>query len=135
MVPEGSLQFNVPNAQVLTLFSVGTLLIPAQGAGTLIVPGTLELENIFGTAAFAAGGAIQLSYGTGVTNPASATIAATFLTSPTANQIIRVGGLLGSTLSSAVLNTGIYLTAATADFTTGGGSLRGRLSYRVDTGF
>lgn len=133
-MPDGYLEFAIPNAQVLTLFSVGSLLIPAQGAGSLIEVGSLVLENVFLTAAFAAGGAIQLSYGTGVTNPASATIAATFLTGPAANQVIKVGGVIGSTLAATLTNTGLYLTAATADYTTGAGSLRGKLTYRVHIG-
>ncbi len=92
------------------------------------------VENKFLTAAFAVGGAIQLSYGTGVTTPASATIAATFLTAPVADQSIKVAGALASALSSAVVNAAITLAAATADFTTGAGSLRLRIAFRVVTG-
>lgn len=124
----------IPNAQVKTLFSVGTAIIPAQGAGTLIEVISMVLENKFLTAAFAAGGAIQLSYGSGVTIPASATIAATFLTSPVANQVILVAGALASNLASAVLNTAVNIAAATADFTTGAGSLVAKVAYRVHTG-
>jgi hypothetical protein len=124
----------IANAAVLTLFSSPVAIIAAQGAGTLIEVVSMVLENVFLTAAYAAGGAIQLSYGAGVTTAASATIAATFLTSPVANQSILVAGALASSLSSAVLNTAINLAAATANFTTGAGSLKYRVAYRVHTG-
>jgi hypothetical protein len=126
----------IPNAQVLTLFSVGTsLLVPAQGVGTLVVIDDIVIENLFLTAAFTAGGAIQANYGSAsVAVPASATVAATFLTGPVANQVIKVGGVLGSLLSSAVLNTGIYLTCATANFATGAGSLMCYVRYHVLSG-
>lgn len=125
----------IANAEVKTLFSVGTQLLPAPGAGNAWVIDSMTVENVYLTAAFAAGGAIQASYGTGVTTPASATIAATFLTSPTANQMVTVAGAMASTLSSTVLNKAITLDAATADFTTGGGSLIVKLKYHLFTGF
>lgn len=126
----------VANAQVLTLHTVGVAILPAQGAGTLIEIVSMVLENVFLTAAYANGGAIQLSYGAAPTTtiPASATIAATFLTSPTASQSILVAGALASNLSSAVLNTAVSLNAATADFITGAGSLKYRIAYRVHSG-
>lgn len=135
----GSTQFvstiTIANAAVKTLYSVGTTLLPAPGAGNAWVIDEMYVENVYLTAAFAAGGAIQASYGTGVTTPATATIAATFLTSPTANEIIAVAGALASSLSSNVLNKAITLAAASADFTTGGGSLIVKLRYRLLTGF
>lgn len=127
----------VANAAVLTLHSVGVPIIPAQGAGTLIEIVSMVLENVFLTAAYASGGAIQLSYGTGAstTIPATATVAATFLTSPVASQVISVAGALATNLSSAILNTGIVLAAASNDFTTGAGSLIYHVQYRVHSGF
>jgi hypothetical protein len=124
----------IANAAVKTLFSVGSTLLPAPGAGKAWDVLDMFVQNNFLTTAFAAGGAIQASYGAGVTNPATANIAATFLTSPAASQDIRVAGALGSTLRSAVVNQPITLAAATADFTTGAGSLIVILTYRLLTG-
>ena len=126
----------IPNAQVLTLFSVGTsLLLPAAGAGTITVIDDMVIENVFLTAAFASGGAIQANYGSAsVANAASATVAATFLTGPTASEIIKVAGAVPSQLSSAVVNTAIYLTCATQDFATGAGSLIVWVRYHVVSG-
>jgi hypothetical protein len=121
----------IPNAAVKTLHSVGTQLLPAPGAGLFYDVDSIILNYIYGTAQFAAGGAIQASYGTGTTNPATATVAATFLTSPTANQIVKASGAIASELSSVVLNAALTLAAATADFTTGDGSLVVLVKYRV----
>ena len=124
----------IPNAQVLTLYSVGVQLVAAQGAGTLIEVVSVLLENVYKTAAFQAGGVIQASYGTGVTTPASATVAATFLTSPSANQAIILAGAVASGLSSAYVNTAVRLACATQDFTVGGGSVIVQVVYRVHSG-
>lgn len=121
----------IPNASVKTLFSVGTQLLPAPGAGLFYELDSIILNYLYGTTQFTSGGAIQASYGSGVTTPASATVAATFLTSPTANQIIKAGGAIASTLSSTVLNKAVNLAAATADFATGDGSLVCLVKYRI----
>lgn len=76
------------------------------------------------TAAYTGGGAINLVYGAaGTISALAATVAATFLTSPAANQIIVAAGGLVSSLSSAVNEQGLYLTNATAAFATGAGSV------------
>lgn len=122
------------NAAVKTLFGTGTVLVAAQGNGTLIEVLSLVIENSYLTGAFTGGGVIQASYGAGVTIPASATVDATFLTGPVAKQAIIVAGALASNLSSAVLNTGVNLACATQEFAAGGGSLIVKVAYRVHTG-
>ena len=126
----------VPNSAVLTLESAPLLLIPAPGAGNAIIVEEMTVENVFKTAAYAGSpGVIAAQYGSaaGQTNPATATIAAAFLTGPVANQIIRVAGALASTLSSAILNVGVYLSVLTNNPTTGAGSLIVKISYRILT--
>lgn len=125
----------VTNAQVLTLHSAPLLVLPAQGAGTLIQIDSMVIENVNGGTAYASGGTIQLSYGAAATYPASATIASTFLTSPTVTQAISVAGALATTATSNIVNVGVYLYVGTADFTTGTGTLQTRIQYRVHTGF
>lgn len=122
------------NTQSKALNSAPTAIIAAAGAGTLIEVLSAVLENVFLTGAFANGGVIQLSYGASTTTPASATVAATFLTSPTANQVIVLAGALATNLASAALNTAIYLACATADFITGAGHVTVKVAYRVHTG-
>lgn len=125
----------IANAAVLTLHSAPALLLAAPGAGLLIDVDSVLLNYVYGTTQFASGGAIQASYGAGAT-AATGTVAATFLTSPTANQITKLAGGSGMSniLSSAALNTAIYLYAATGDFTTGDGSLVALIKYRIISG-
>lgn len=123
------------NTSVKALHSAPSLLLAAQGAGTLIVPVFCVLENLNGGVAYANGGAIQLAYGVAGTVAASSTIPATFLTSPTASEI----GILRSVsadvgLSTATLNTGLYIAAASADFITGTGTMKWNLTYQVVSG-
>jgi hypothetical protein len=127
--------FTLTNTQTKALNSAPTTILAAQGAGSLIEVVSVIFENVFLTAAFANGGAIALYYGNDSTGVlASATVAATFLTSPAASQSIMVAGALASNLSSAVLNTKLVLACATADFITGAGSLKVRVNYRVHFG-
>ena len=123
------------NTAVKALHSAPSLLLAAQGAGTLIVPIVCVLENLNGGVAYANGGAISLAYGVAGTVAASSTLAATFLTSPTASEI---GWLRSASadvgLSSATLNTGLYIAAASADFITGTGTMKYSLTYQVISG-
>lgn len=125
----------VPNSKVLTLFSAPTQILAAPGAGNLFDVIDMVAENVFLTGAYTGGGAIQLSYGTGVTVPATATIPASFLTNPVANQVIKVAGALANNLASAITNKALFLAAATADFAAGAGSLKVNVSYRLLTGY
>lgn len=126
--------FTLTNAQVKASNSAPFSLVAAQGAGTHIEVVSMVLENVFLTAAYANGGALAAYYGTDATGVlASATVAATFLTSPVANQMIMVAGALATNLSSAVLNKGLVLANPTADFITGAGSMIVKLTYRVHT--
>lgn len=122
------------NAQILALFATPVQLLPAPGAGNAWDVLDMVLENKNAGVAYAAGAAIQASYGTGVTTPATATVAATFLTSPTAPQMIKVAGVLATTLSSAVVNTAVNITNATQAFTTGTGTMVVKITYRLLTG-
>jgi hypothetical protein len=125
----------IANAAVLTLFSVGAAIVAAPAAGSYLDVESMILLNIYKTAAYANGGAIQLNYAAAaVTLPATATVAATFLTSPVANQMIKVAGSLATQLSSSVMAAGLWLTAATADFITGAGSLVCIVKYRIVPG-
>ena len=134
---QGAFQTNtvtLTNAQVLAMFTTPIQLLAAPGAGNAwdIVDMTIENKNT--GVAYAAGGVIQASYGAGVTTPATGTIAATFLTSPTAAQIIKVAGATASTLATTVLNTAVNVTCAAANFTTGTGTVIVKLTYRLLTG-
>lgn len=123
------------NPQLLALFTTPITLVAAQGAGSLIEVMGVTLENVYGTAAFTSGGVISINYKNGGTLTAAATtIAATFLTSPTANQSTLLTPALASALSSNVVNMPVVITNATGNFATGDGTVIVHCRYRVHTG-
>lgn len=127
-------RLDITNAQILALNTTPLQVIAAPGAGNLIEIVSMVLENVYSTAAFAAGGTITLGYGATASPAAAATVAATFLTSPTANQVIMAAGALATNLGSDTINKPIYITNASANFTTGAGSIKLRVAYRIHGG-
>lgn len=124
------------NSQLLGMYATPVLLVAAQGAGTLILLDKMVVHYKWLTANTAAGGAIQAQYtntanGAGVA--ASASIAAATLNGLGANSALAVNSVAVSQLDSAVNNQGLYLSNATAAFTTGAGSAVVYTYYRVLT--
>jgi hypothetical protein len=130
-----TVQIPLTLAQIQGAFTTPVQVIPAPGAGNLVDVIDCTLDLVYGSAAYAGGGAGQLSYGTALTYPATATWAATVYTSLAANQVNKVAGALAVTASSNVLNTAVYYSNATAVFTAGtGGSGILSVTYRIITG-
>ena len=128
---------NIPATltQLQTLHSVGILLAPAAGAGTLNELISCVVDVIYGSAAFTGGGAVTVNYGLGGTSASTSNIAATIFTSLSANEIATLVGPPTSIASSAALNKSLVLQAASADFAVGtGASGQIRAAYRVHTG-
>lgn len=131
---------NIPNASVLTLESVGYQLIPAPGAGNLVVVDRIVVEQVAKTGAFSGSpGVLTAAYGTQASQIAcTGSIAATVLTggSGTTNQIgMALGVAPANGNSSAWVNSKVGLYVATNDPTTGAGSLIVKVTYRILTGF
>lgn len=120
-------------AQLQGAFTTPIQVVAAPGATSMIDVIDAVLNLTFGSAAFAGGGAAQLSYGTGVTTPASATWAATMFTTFTASQMGKVAGAIAaSTATANVANKAVNYTNATAVFTAGtAGSGLLSVSYRI----
>jgi hypothetical protein len=122
-------------AQLQGAFTTPVQVVAAPGATSVVDVIDATLNLVFGSAAFSGGGAAQLSYGTGVTTPATATWAATDFTGLAANRIDKVAGALAFQLSSNVVNKAVNYTNATAVFTAGtGGSGLLSVSYRIING-
>jgi len=115
-------QISLTLAQLQGNYTTPVTLVPAQGAGTLVVIESIVFDLKYGSANFAGGGAVAAYYGTASGPLASATIAATFFTTFTASQIIEVLGALAVSASTTVLNTAVVLTNPTATFTSGTGA-------------
>jgi hypothetical protein len=130
-----TVQIPLTLAQIQAAFTTPILVIPAPGAGNLIDVIDATMNLVFGSAAYVGGGAAQLSYGTALTYPATATWAATDYTSLAANQEHKVAGVLATTPSANCVNTAIYYSNATAVFTAGtGGSGLLTVTYRTING-
>lgn len=122
-------------AQIQGASTTAVQIIAAPGTGAMIDVIDAVVDLVFGTNAFAGGGAAQLSYGTAVTFPATATVAASVYTGLAANTIQKVAGVAAASTSSNYLNKAIYYNNATAAFTAGTGcSANIAVNYKVISG-
>lgn len=128
-----SATINIANAAVKTLNATPVTLVAAPGTTSMVEIVSVVIENVFLTAAFANGSQLNIVYGAAGVAAATA-VAATFLTSPTAKQLILTPGVLASNLASAVLNKAVVLQAASTEFDTGAGSLVVQVNYRIHSG-
>lgn len=107
--------------------SVALNIIPAQGAGKIIDVISVKSWLDYGTAAYTAGGVLQLDY-TGSAGTAIASVAATAVTGSvdtTATWDIPTA------VNTAGINAGVYLNNLSAAFATGDGVLNLSVLYRI----
>jgi hypothetical protein len=133
--PVQSVSVPLTLAQIQNAFTTSVQIVAAAGTGTMIDVIDAVIDLVFGTNAFTSGGAAQLSYSTGVTYPATATVAASVYTGLAANTIQKVAGAAVASTSSNYLNKGIYYANATGAFTAGTGcSGNVVVNYKVISG-
>lgn len=123
-------------AQFVGMYATPVQLLAAPGAGLMNVIDSIYVNLVYGSAQLAAGGAVGAQYGAtihGAGPAASATEAATDYTSAIASTLFRIGGGVSTgAVTSTAINTAIYLSNATAAFTTGtGGSFSVIVNYRT----
>lgn len=124
------------SAQILDLYNTPIQLLAAPGASKMIVVESFTLELIAGTQ-YAAGGVVYLQYGNtahGTNYATSNTAIPAAFVQGAANAAISTTGTINSTtgLTTAVAgNAAITITNATAVFTTGTGTARWHLVYRI----
>lgn len=112
-------------SQINGMFTSPVQIIPAQGAGTVIVPVTCTLNAIFGVA-FTGGGNIRFYWGNAAppinfaTTAVTGIIAASFV----ANSFGLVTGIsmTGGNPSAGTINAGLYLSNITGAYVGGAGS-------------
>ena len=132
LYPVQSVSVALTLAQILAAHTTPVSIIPAPGAGNMILVQSATLNLIYGSAAYSGGGAAQLSYGTALTYPATATWAATDFTNLSANQSDTVAGAAAVAASTNFINKAITYSNAGANFTVGtGGSGRLYVVYQV----
>ena len=116
-----------------TLYSAGTQLVAAPGAGLVIVPLSFAFNYIFATAQYTSGGAIGVQFNSTIHQGGqlcSATLAAATFNAYAANQMFGLAVSL-SGVSSNSINQPLYLTAASNNFATGAGTITAFVSYIV----
>lgn len=139
---EGAVQqaFTVlAKATTTTLNDTPFAVTPVPPAGSYIDVLDWTLVNKNNGTAYASGGVITLGYGNNNTagaptySASAATVAATFLTSPTVTQVIKTAGALATQAASNILGKAIFIMNATGDFTNAGASptLEVIVNYRV----
>jgi hypothetical protein len=109
-------------------------LVAAPGANKVIVVDAIVLDMTFVSAQYAAGGVVAAQYDStvhGAGSAASATIAAATINGYAANTGIMVAGAMSSVAFSAMVNKGLYLSNQTGAFTTGDGTWKIHVWYRV----
>lgn len=122
-------------AQFNGMYATPVQVIAAPGANKAIIVKDVVMNMTFVSAQYAAGGAVGLQYGNtahlGGTQ-ASATEAATDFTGAAASTLFRFSGGLGTGAAvSAAVNTAVYISNATAAFTTGDSTFKVWISYQV----
>lgn len=124
-------------AQVNGMYATPVQLVAAPGAGKLVVIDNILWDIAFVSAQYAAGGAIQAQYGNtihGAGSPASASIAAATLNGVAASGYLSNGsGAATLNAPATVRNTAVYLSNATAAFTTGDSTVTLYVKYRIVT--
>lgn len=120
------------NAQIKTMFSAPTQIIPPQGAGTITRLSYIAMENQPNGVAYTGGGAFGPCYGGNTAIVSTQTTPATFFTTPTTNEFVSpTGNITGGLLSNGYVNLGLFIAAQTADFATGIGVMRWTAKYDV----
>jgi hypothetical protein len=116
---------NLTRAQLITMFSAPTVLLPAPGVGFLNVVNGFMINLVYGGAgaAFAGGGDVTLQY-TAASNPgagfdASEDIAVTNFTVAAINKSAFSNGHADAVLTANGSNAVVAITNAAADFTVG----------------
>jgi hypothetical protein len=127
--------FSLTAAQFKGMYATPVSVLAAPGANLMNIVDSCAINYTYSTAAYAAGGAVGLQYGNTADlagPPASTTEAATDYTSATANTMFRFGGGLSTgAVTSTAINTAIYISNASAAFTTGSGTFAGYIWYKT----
>lgn len=127
----------ITSAQLLALFATPIAVVPAPGAGLIVVPRLLQLYKPAGTAyaGIAAGEDLVLKYTDASGAQCSSVVETTgFLDQTTAEM--RVAGMPGSVTTTAgdyepVANAAVVLHLLTAEITTGDSDLIVRVFYDI----
>lgn len=122
-------------AQFNGMYATPVQVIAAPGANKAIIVDSVLLNMTYGASQFSGGGAVGLQYGNSAHlagAAASATEQASDFTGAAASTLFRIDGGLstGAALASAA-NAAVYISNATAAFTTGDSTFKVWVWYKV----
>lgn len=124
-------------AQFNGMYAVPFQLIAAPGANKMIIIDSMELVETFVSAAYAAGGVVAAQYGNTVHGggPLATNTEAAADFQAVASTVFAFNGVFGNTVGalpvSTCANAAVYLSNATAAFTTGDGTWVVKIQYRI----
>jgi hypothetical protein len=130
----GYIQALITPAQFKTIYSAPLEILPPQGTNQVILVQYAALSIAFATTQYASGGAVALQADStvhGAGTLLTSTIAAATINGWAASHAIVVAGALASSATTAIANKGLYLSAQTADFTTGDSPFKLDVYYSV----
>lgn len=123
-------------AEFLGMYAAPKLLVAAGGVNTMHIVHDVVYEYNFVSTQTVAGGAVKVQYDStvnGAGTAASATTAAATFNAYTADSVVGAAGDLASAASTTVVNKGLYLSNATAAFTTGNPTVNVHVTYSTVT--
>jgi len=120
---------SLSSAEILALSATPKTLIPAPGAGKIILVENIALQMTTTATQYANGGAVEFRYTNGSGAKVTADIAAAVITATAGVSYTAVAGV--TTSLTAVVNSPVIVTNATAPFITGNGTGVFNIKYRV----
>jgi hypothetical protein len=126
-----SIQVALTAANIIAMRTTPVSLIPAPGAGKIVIVDSILAKVVRTATAFTGGGAVEFRYTDASGAKVSADLAASLITGAAGTAHAHVGGIEASI--TPVANAPIVITNADAVFAAGTGTANISISYRVIT--
>jgi hypothetical protein len=124
-------QIALSAADILGMNATPVTLIPAPGAGKIIIVDRILLKMVRTSTQFASGGAVEYRYTNGSGAKVTADMSATLVTGAAGTAYASCAGVV--TELTPVANAAVVITNASAAFTTGTGTGVVTINFRVIT--
>ncbi len=122
-------------AQIIAMSASPVSLVPAPGAGKMVVVDSYVFSMTPTTTSFTAGGVVRLIWNTSASTTAAGTLTANVVTTGNAGVANNyfVAGVNSSFTAPGVANAAIVITNDTAAFATGTGTAKVIVNYQIIT--
>lgn len=128
-------QVSLTAAQIIAMYTTPVVLVAAPGAGKSIAVNKVIFKIVRTATAFTGGGAAIIQYdstanGVG-TQACDSTLASTVITGAAGTSVSLRNGAIVSDSTATIVNTGLYISNATAVFAAGTGTATVDVWYTV----